>query len=87
MDPKKPKRSIAESDADLTRKIEQLGDWDEVSEITEAIQKLADKKDEPDSIPQLAWRAFMAIPSTPAKIVTVVLAGIAAAYTHNLGWW
>jgi hypothetical protein len=86
MDPKKP-RSIAESDADLTRKIEALGDWDEISEVTEAIQKLAEKKHEPDSVPQLAWRAFMAIPTTPGKIITVVLAGVAAAYTHSLGWW
>ena len=79
-------KSRRESDADLEAKIRAL-DWDETSEITEAITKLAEKKDEPDSIPQLAWRAFQAIPSTPAKVVTVILAGVAAAYTHSLGWW
>lgn len=83
---KSKKKTIAESDHDLTRKIAAL-DWDDTSEISVVINHPAKEREEPSSVVQLTWRIFQAVPTAPGKVATVVLLGIAAAVAHVRGWW
>ena len=82
----KKNRTIAESDHDLTRKIQDL-DWDDQSEITVVIQHPQKGKDEPTTGAQIVWRTFHAIPSTKWKVAIVVTGALSAALTRWWGFW
>ncbi len=81
------KRTRAESDADLERKINEL-DWDETTEVSVVIHNPGKPtQDEPSSLAQVGWRIYQSLPHPVVKVVLVVGLGVAAAWAKAKAYW